>query len=394
MTRKEIRTIFAGLAFAGLTASCQSQRPVAAGFAAKDDTALYEKAIKKTEEADYHKALALFNELEKEQGINEELTFQKQRIYLKLNEIDSASFEIKKLIGRYPENLRYYALLAKLYSDHERLEDAIQTYQSFLEKYPGHPKASIALAVLYKRNGNDSAFQETISKVFTNPHFDIEHKITFVTPFLKYVEIDPSERNEALRLCRYIVQTHPRDARAYALSGNMFLQCRLPDSAISAFKQAIRWNTGDQLRKEQSYTLLAQAYSEAGKQALSDSCYDFVLQMNPKNSLALNNYSYQLAEQGKNLNRALQMSEQALRIQPRENTYQDTYAWILFKMGKYEEAKIWMEKALAHPGASDHPLYLQHYGHILYQLGDTASAKKYWKLAREKKEKNSWYENK
>src|SRR5699024_2241772 len=64
----------------------------------------------------YKPALSLFDSLERRNGINEELAFQKQRIYVKLHQIPEASKEIEKLIDQYPDNSRYYALLAQLYA--------------------------------------------------------------------------------------------------------------------------------------------------------------------------------------------------------------------------------------------------------------------------------------
>lgn len=397
MSKKDIKYIFIILGMVFLAFSCHSARHTTATATDKTSSpklSVYEEAVQRSQQGDYEQALALFDQLEKQQGVNEELTFQKQRIYLKLNKPDSAAFEIKKLISRYPENFRYYALLAKLYSDQDRLEEAIEIYQSFLKKHPAHSKALIALAILYKRNHNDSAFQKYIAKAFADPDLDIEHKITFVSPFLQYVEIDPSQKKEALQLCRFIVKAHPQDVRSYSLLGNMFSQCKLPDSAAQAYQAALDLDPKDKELKNRIYTSLAEAYNDLEKYNASDSCFELALQIDPRDDLTLNNYSYHLSERGTNLEKALQMSEQALEIKPRENTYQDTYAWVLFKMGKYKTAKKWMEKALSHPGASDQPLYLEHYGHILYKLNDIRSAQKYWNLAKEKREKNKWYENK
>jgi Tfp pilus assembly protein PilF len=53
-------------------------------------------------------------------------------------------------------------------------------------------------------------------------------------------------------------------------------------------------------------------------------------------------------------------------------------------MGKYKSAKAWMEKALSHPGAKNHPGYLEHYGDILYRNHEVDQAVTYWKMAKEK----------
>jgi tetratricopeptide (TPR) repeat protein len=59
----------------------------------------------------------------------------------------------------------------------------------------------------------------------------------------------------------------------------------------------------------------------------------------------------------------------------------DTYAWILYKQGQYAKAKEWQEKALRAEG-KDEGVLLEHYGDILYKLGDKAGALEQWKKAK------------
>jgi predicted negative regulator of RcsB-dependent stress response len=46
-------------------------------------------------------------------------------------------------------------------------------------------------------------------------------------------------------------------------------------------------------------------------------------------------------------------------------------------MKKYTDAKVWIFKALEN-GGKDNGILLEHYGDILYQLGDKEGAYKYW----------------
>ncbi len=66
--------------------------------------------------------------------------------------------------------------------------------------------------------------------------------------------------------------------------------------------------------------------------------YEKAVQLDNQNHLALNNYAYSLAEQGKELERALQMVNRALAIRSNLGTYYDTRGWIYYKLGRYEEA--------------------------------------------------------
>jgi Tfp pilus assembly protein PilF len=60
----------------------------------------------------------------------------------------------------------------------------------------------------------------------------------------------------------------------------------------------------------------------------------------------LNNYAYFLSESGEQLAKAEQMSFKTVKAEPKNATYLDTYAWILYMLGRYSEAKIYIDQAL------------------------------------------------
>jgi Tfp pilus assembly protein PilF len=69
-----------------------------------------------------------------------------------------------------------------------------------------------------------------------------------------------------------------------------------------------------------------------------------------------------------------------IKKHPKNATYLDTYAWILFQMGSYEESSHYMEKALAYE-TKPSGVMLEHYGDILYHLGKVSEAMTWWKKA-------------
>jgi tetratricopeptide (TPR) repeat protein len=86
------------------------------------------------------------------------------------------------------------------------------------------------------------------------------------------------------------------------------------------------------------YRVLGDLAHHGGKFEDALRWYEKAVQLNNQNHLALNNYAYSLAEQGKELERALKLANRALAIRPNEGAYYDTRAWIYYKMGRYEEA--------------------------------------------------------
>lgn len=209
----------------------------------------------------YRQALPLFNQLEKKKGISEEIIFQKQRIYVRLDQIDSAAGEIRKLISQNPDDGRYYALLAKMYARNNEPVQAVGVYKKLLERQPGNPQAQLALGILYKQMKHTDKFKQFITTAFHNPDFGIEEKLRFIFPFLKYVEVDTSEKEDAIWLCRLLTQIHGQDARAYALFGDMFFKCKQKDSALFQYKKALYY---EQTRYE-IWNQIMLIYAEEGR---------------------------------------------------------------------------------------------------------------------------------
>ena len=77
------------------------------------------------------------------------------------------------------------------------------------------------------------------------------------------------------------------------------------------------------------------------------------------------------------------MSQKTLAIEPENPTYIDTYAWVLFKQGRYEEAKAYADKLLAFmEEVSSSDLY-HHCGDIYAKCGNIEQAVNFWIMARE-----------
>lgn len=74
------------------------------------------------------------------------------------------------------------------------------------------------------------------------------------------------------------------------------------------------------------------------------------------------------------------MIETALDFNSQSSSFLDTYAWVLFTLEDYEKAKMYIERAMD-AGGSESGAILEHYGDILFKLGETAEALQFWKKA-------------
>jgi len=110
--------------------------------------------------------------------------------------------------------------------------------------------------------------------------------------------------------------------------------------------------------------------------------YDKSLEYDENNVVVLNNYSYYLSLEGKNLDKAEKMIAKCIELEPGNSTYLDTYAWVLFKRGRFFESKFIIERAID-KGGSESDVIVEHYGDILYKNGDLNGALLQWKKSKE-----------
>jgi len=140
-------------------------------------------------------------------------------------------------------------------------------------------------------------------------------------------------------------------------------------------------------------TYIADVYHELGNKEKMYEQYDRVLKNDPENVYVLNNYAYFLSLDNERLEDALKMSALTIEKEPKNVTYIDTYAWVLYKLGRYKDAKKWMEKVFSYD-KNPQGINYEHYGDILYRLGDTKKAVQNWKKAKKLGETSEFIDQK
>lgn len=131
------------------------------------------------------------------------------------------------------------------------------------------------------------------------------------------------------------------------------------------------------------YGGLGDIYNSLKMYKASDAAYMEAIRLDSTNVTAMNNLAYYLSLRKERLDEATKYAAMATQLQPNNGTFEDTYAWVLFANGQYEDALLWIQKALKNTNPQTAVL-LEHYGDILIKLGKTNEAVKQWNLALEK----------
>jgi tetratricopeptide (TPR) repeat protein len=246
-----------------------------------------------------------------------------------------------QLIKAHPDEAKAYAISGDIYYNLDDLKQARENFRKAVELDPNRPP--------------------------------LWEQILTINSQLNDFDAMSRESDEALEL-------YPQQPAFYLFKGIANIQNNNPEQAIDALRAGKNLVVDDQRTLAQFYASLGDAYHSIGDHENSDKSYDMALKYNPQNVIVLNNYAYYLSQREQNLEKAEEMSKKANDLNPDEASFQDTYAWVLYKRENFRNALFWIEEALKNGAARDAEV-LEHYGHILKALGRDKEAAEQWEKA-------------
>ena len=190
------------------------------------------------------------------------------------------------------------------------------------------------------------------------------------------------DRDRVIALCQEARQYNPSEMGFYYYQGIAYYQKQQLDEALNAFQNGIGVITpqSDPAIVSDFYAVMGDIMHQKGMDREAFAAYDSCLQWKDDNIGCLNNYAYYLSERGIRLDEAEQMSYRTIKAEPKNATYLDTYAWILFMQKRYSEARIYIDQTLQCDSDSS-AVMLEHAGDIYYFAGDQAKALDFWQQA-------------
>ena len=188
------------------------------------------------------------------------------------------------------------------------------------------------------------------------------------------------------------LQVFPKQPDFMTMKGVAAWQADQIPEAISIFESIVPVAKKNPPLLAQTYSMLGDLYHAAGMPEKSFQAYDKSLQLEPDQTGALNNYAYFLSLSGKKLQKAYEMSKKTIDAEPQNAIYLDTFGWILYQLGRPQEAKTIFRQVLMY-GKDLSAEVLDHYAEVLYALKEYDMAFMYWEQAK-LKEKNPELEKK
>ena len=195
---------------------------------------------------------------------------------------------------------------------------------------------------------------------------------------------ETEDMNRIVDLCQAARQYNPDEMAFYYYQGIAYYKLEQLDEALSAFQNGIgviNENSNPRIVSD-FYAVMGDILHQKGLAEEAYAAYDSCLQWKEDNIGCLNNYAYYLSEEGVQLDKAEQMSYKTIKAEPKNATYLDTYAWILFMQQRYSEARIYIDQALQNKDDSvDNSVILEHAGDIYSFCQQPDQALTYWQDA-------------
>lgn len=256
-------------------------------------------------------------------------------------------------------------------SDKELQLAANELLAILISRYPNDAKVYSLSGDFYYRNGEYKEALKSWQKVL-----EIDDSRFPVWEFVLHTLSLLDETDKLLEMSVQSQKLFPEQAKTYFYKGIALYSKNNNIESAEAFEMAISMDPDNKFLVINSLVTLGQLYHRLEMDSLLFDAYEKVLKMDKNNVSALNNYAYYLAEREKNLDQALSMSSQAIKISPNTDFILDTHAWVLYKKGEYQKAEQYILKAIK-SSTEEKSIYFEHYAEILIKLNKQDEAIEY-----------------
>ncbi len=306
------------------------------------------------------------------------------RAYYKQKDMaaDADSMTMQLLLNKNTgDDARVYIMRQEIAESENGGGDSTKILRLF-DRMMAQPQASTDIAILYAtymslKKMPQEKIEAVLEKVLAQTPDNAAARLQLVAYAWQRDDLD-----RVIELCKAARQYNPDEMAFYYYEGMAHFRKDDNDSALNAFQNGISviGEHSDPDIVSDFYAVMGDLLYEKGRAAEAYAAYDSCLQWKDDNIGCLNNYAYYLSVNGDSLDKAEKMSYRTVKAEPKNATYLDTYAWILFMQGRYAEAKIYIDQAVQNDSDSS-AVILEHAGDIHAKAGDIDGAVELWARA-------------
>lgn len=326
----------------------------------------YLSVLQKQGDAD--SALKWLEKRLKQQPQQPELRMVYARLLAEEKRFDEARVQFKLLEKAQPDNPDVQYALGWLGIQTNDLAESNAHFTALIESGRRVDEASYYLGhIAESKHDYDNALKRYRAIASGELHFDAQIRIALVL-----VQQDKAE--EAMRHLRSVETRDSEQARRLVLAQAEILTAQGQyTEAMRVYDQALKTEHDTDLLY--SRAMLAE---KMGKLNLLESDLRRILDREPDNAQALNALGYTLADRTDRYQEAYSLIKRALKLRPDDFYILDSMGWVLYRLGKLEQALEYLRRAKL---LRDDPEIAAHLGEVLWVKGDKQEAKNVWEDA-------------
>jgi tetratricopeptide (TPR) repeat protein len=296
-----------------------------------------------------------------------EMRIQVAQSMIHLGRIEEALEEVESIPEESRDGKVNFAL-GRIYTATNNNEKAHEYLMAALEDIPGHPDILRALLQLEKQMGNEAAGLERIEKAVA-----ADPENAKLQQLAAAVALSRGEVAEATDALNRAIELDPDDMGAYRRLAELYVRTGRTAQTIETYEKALERNP----KQPNIHHFLGVLYEFGGDREKAIGHYEEAIKFSPDLAESKNNLAYLYAEEGDNLDRALDLAQDAKALLPDDPNAADTLGWVLYRRGVPSAAIGYLKEAEAGMPADDTNLGLvRHHLALAYVAsGDKVSAR-------------------
>lgn len=376
-----------------------------------DEDALYELAELYQLTGQTEEMFQVFDKIEDQLGVKEEIIREKQRIFMKEGELDKVIGEYRKLVAAYPDQAPFRVEFISFLIQNKKLEEASAEIDRYEKTEPTSSRITLLKSEVAWMKGDYQASLVLLKDAFASPAIDFESKFQIISNYF-LASASKEEHATLTDLTISLAEEYTEEYKAQAFVGDMLYGDGEKETALKYYLKAVRF-------KPANFSLWQNILNIEGELSLTDSLIvhsEEALEYFPNQALLYyfagtghllkknNTKAIRMFDSGKKYTvdpnlltvfygqlgdahhgvsekeKSYQAYEKALANDPNNDHVLNNYSYYLSLDGADMEKALGMSTKLVdqHP---DNPTYLDTHGWVLYVMGDYKESVKFLEKA-------------
>ena len=290
------------------------------------------------------------------------------RLLMEVRQFDKALDQFELLVAREPENIDVLYALALLYLQSNRLEQAETLFIKLSAQEHLTDTANYYLGRIAEEKRRYDEAGDWYQGVYKGEHyFDAQVRLAML--LARTGQVDEARS--------HLQSIQPRSAQQALVivqaEGDLLIQAERYEEAIAVYSEAL----DDGYNPDLLYAR-AMAAEKIGRLDILEEDLRTILKSEPDHAQALNALGYTLADATDRHAEAYELIKKALELRPTDFYILDSMGWVLYRLGRLDEAIEYLRKAL---NIRQDPEIAAHLGEVLWVRGEREQAKEVWETA-------------